>query len=522
MFGLLKTFYIKPQERGLLFHRSHLRAILEPGTYRRWGGHWDVQVYDLNTAAAKIENLELLSQIHSTLLDLHLMLVRTGFDEVALVQVGQGWQVVPPNQLQAFWKGFIPVTVHRFQYDRDRQLPPDFVTQLRGQSLPGLYLIQIAERQMGMLYDRGNFIQPLEPGEYAFWTFGAGLTVQTYDKSQLRPGLSQIEAMLAYHRDFLEQYCEVVELEADRVAIVRDRGKVIAVLPPCSRDLFWKGVVVEQLEIGEEAKLSPALTKELVSGSDEVLDLCLKYLHIAEVPAQHTGLLYGEGAFLGSLAPGWHAWWTFGRSFKTAIIDLRLQTLEVTGQEILSKDKVPLRLNLTAGYRITDPAQATAQLADISGFLYKELQFALRAAVGTRTLDELLEDKGAIDRSIAEYILEKVGDYGLEIESVGVKDIILPGDMKNILCQVMEAEKSAQANVIRRREETAATRSMLNTARVMENNPVALRLKELEVLERIADKIDRITVNGGLEHILTDLIHLEGRSLGDRRDAPAN
>ncbi len=78
--------------------------------------------------------------------------------------------------------------------------------------------------------------------------------------------------------------------------------------------------------------------------------------------------------------------------------------LEVAGQEILSKDKVPLRLNLTAGFRMTDPVQARAKVTDIKGFLYKELQFGLRAAVGTRSLDELLEDKGAIDASVTDYI----------------------------------------------------------------------------------------------------------------------
>ena len=132
----------------------------------------------------------------------------------------------------------------------------------------------------------------------------------------------------------------------------------------------------------------------------------------------------------------------------------------------------------------------------------------MRGAVGEQTLDSLLETKGAIDRTISEYIRAKTAEYGIEVDSVGVKDIILPGEIKTILSKVVEAEKSAQANVVRRREETAATRSMLNTAKVMEDNPVALRLKELEVLERIAEKIDRIQVNGSLDNILTDLIRI--------------
>ncbi|HXE39680.1 MAG TPA: slipin family protein, partial [Azonexus sp.] len=89
-----------------------------------------------------------------------------------------------------------------------------------------------------------------------------------------------------------------------------------------------------------------------------------------------------------------------------------------------------------------------------------------------------------------------------------VKDIVLPGEMKTILAQVVEAEKSAEANVIRRREETAATRSLLNTAKVMEDNPVALRLKELETLERVAERIDRISVFGGLDQVLNGLVQL--------------
>jgi regulator of protease activity HflC (stomatin/prohibitin superfamily) len=209
------------------------------------------------------------------------------------------------------------------------------------------------------------------------------------------------------------------------------------------------------------------------------------------------------------LPPGLHAWWAFGRSIKTEVIDLRLQTVEVSGQEILSKDKVPLRLNLTAGYRITDPILAQSLLTDITSFIYKELQFSLRSAVGTKTLDDLLEDKTSIDRNIAVNMRERMKNYGIEVESVGVKDIILPGEIKAILSKVVEAEKSAQANVIRRREETAATRSMLNTAKVMEDNPVALRLKELEVLERIAEKIEKINVNGSLDSILNDLISIK-------------
>jgi regulator of protease activity HflC (stomatin/prohibitin superfamily) len=80
--------------------------------------------------------------------------------------------------------------------------------------------------------------------------------------------------------------------------------------------------------------------------------------------------------------------------------------------------------------------------------------------------------------------------------------------MKEILNQVVQAEKAAQANVIKRREETAATRSLLNTAKLMDENPTLLRLKELETLEKVTDKVDRLTVFGGLDGVLKDTVKI--------------
>jgi regulator of protease activity HflC (stomatin/prohibitin superfamily) len=128
---------------------------------------------------------------------------------------------------------------------------------------------------------------------------------------------------------------------------------------------------------------------------------------------------------------------------------------------------------------------------------------------GARTLDELLGDKGVLDREIGDAVRAKVEAHGLAVRSVGVKDVILPGEMKTILNQVVEAEKIAQANLIKRREKTAATRSLLNTARLMDENPTLLRLKELETLEKVTEKIDKLTVFGGLDGVLKDVVRIK-------------
>ncbi|MBD2536188.1 slipin family protein [Nostoc flagelliforme FACHB-838] len=503
-----KTFYVKPNEIGILYHRSDFKKNLQPGTHTYFGRHWQVKIYDLNQPLVQIENLELLLRNHEAELQQHLLIIRTAFNQVALVRYGQNWVSVAPNKLIAFWRGFIEVESYIFNLEESLELPSSFVQQLRSVTLNGLKKFQISEYEIGLLYLQNNFVQPLESGEYAFWSVDRDVTVRTLSRIIPNPDFPLEDVLIEKHPDFIAAYCETVQLLSLQVAIVRYRGKVISILPPTSRKLFWQGVEVEILDISADAQLQPSLVAELVEGSTEVKLLSRNCLHICQVLAQHIGLVYINQEFQGQRSPGTHAWWLFGRSFQTETIDLRLQNMEVSGQDILSKDKVPLRLNLTAGFRIQDPLRAKNGLSDISGFLYKELQFALRDAVGERNLDALLEDKGAIDKSISEYIRQKAADYGIEVDSVGVKDIILPGEIKTILSKVVEAEKAAQANVVRRREETAATRSMLNTAKVMEDNPVALHLKELEVLERIAEKIDRIQVNGSLDSILTDLIRM--------------
>ena len=124
--------------------------------------------------------------------------------------------------------------------------------------------------------------------------------------------------------------------------------------------------------------------------------------------------------------------------------------------------------------------------------------------MGSRDLDKLLEDKEHVDQEVFEKVAKRAAENGFSLRSVGLKDIILPGEMKEILNQVVQAEKAAQANVIKRREETAATRSLLNTAKLMDENPTLLRLKELEMLE----KVDRLTVFGGLDGVLKDTVKI--------------
>jgi regulator of protease activity HflC (stomatin/prohibitin superfamily) len=151
----------------------------------------------------------------------------------------------------------------------------------------------------------------------------------------------------------------------------------------------------------------------------------------------------------------------------------------------MTSDKVTLRVNLVVTYKVTDALKTATVVNDHAQALYREAQLALRAAVGTRTLDALLADKESVGGEVKNALAGRASEFGVTLRSVGLRDIILPGEMKLILNQVITAEKEAQANLIRRREETAAARSQANTAKLLADNPVLARMKELEALQAI-------------------------------------
>jgi regulator of protease activity HflC (stomatin/prohibitin superfamily) len=204
------------------------------------------------------------------------------------------------------------------------------------------------------------------------------------------------------------------------------------------------------------------------------------------VQAWEKGLKFRNGRFVGVLEPGRYrlARWLAKDEVRT--IDLRFQTMTIQGQEILTADKITVRLTVLAKVRVVDPAAAVMKVDNYVGQIYGDVQLALREAVTARTLDELIVEKAALGAKVLGGLQLTAASYGLELAEVGVKDLILPGDLKEQFVRVIEARKKAEASQIERREEVAATRSLANTAQLLEKNPTLLKLKILESLEKIA------------------------------------
>jgi regulator of protease activity HflC (stomatin/prohibitin superfamily) len=268
-------------------------------------------------------------------------------------------------------------------------------------------------------------------------------------------------------------------------------------------------VEVERFDVLSEQRLSRA---QLVTAEK----VPLAPIAVVSVGEAEAGLVFFDGELVETVGPGRYGYWQVGRRVTAKTLDMRPVPLEVTAQEILTRDRISIRVTLTAFLQVTDVRAAALGVPDYQAHVYKLVQFAVREAVAGRTLDELLNDRESVDGQIVAHVRRELGDVGVRVTELGVKDVILPGDMRELINKVVEAEKVAQANLIRRREETAATRSLLNTAKLMEDNPTLLRLKELEALERVTEKIGTIDVHAnsgeGLNAVLDRLVSLKPRS----------
>jgi regulator of protease activity HflC (stomatin/prohibitin superfamily) len=325
-------------------------------------------------------------------------------------------------------------------------------------------------------------------------------------------GISHSQLDVLLKKPAFAEQVETFVLQENEVGLVYTDGKLHQVLKPGDRLVTWKEVLTTEVKVFSLDTLTPIAEPMLSLLVREGLDKTVraKYIIHTQVPEGFVGLLFENGKRVQTLKAGRYGYWLFNRNVEVQLYDLKLQMIDIAGQEILTKDRVSLRINLSAVYQLVDVETAASQLSNVSDYLYKRLQLALREVIGTRTLDELLADKNVVSSAIYDECHASLKAYGISLDRVGVKDIVLPGEMKDILNQVVQAQKAAEANLIKRREETAATRSLSNTAKMMENNATLLRLKELETLEKVVERVEHISVFGGLDSVMNDLVKLSG------------
>lgn len=358
--------------------------------------------------------------------------------------------------------------------------------------------------EIGLLYENDSFITALSPKTYRFSPWSKK-TIRKIDIT--KDFVPKFDLSLYLKDEILSECLDVVNIKDNEIGIHYSDGNFCSVLNP-GKYAYFNILKANTFTILD--RNNPFIPEDIDKNIlDNIFSLQLEGdIYKYEVLSGEVGILIINGEYIKTLKTGTYYFMQGQNSVEIKRVETRKTIVEVCGQELLSKDKVTLRMNFTCQYKIIDYIKVATEFARFSDHIYLNLQLALREYVSTRTLDELLDEKHEIGKIILEIMKAKEQEYGVEFLKMGVKDIILPGEIRDILNTVLIAEKKAKANVITRREETAATRSLLNTAKLIDENKTLYKLKELEYLEHICDKVGDISIsaNAGIITQLRELV----------------
>ncbi len=349
------------------------------------------------------------------------------------------------------------------------------------------YMIQ--DNQAGFVLKNGIFKKMIPSGTWHFSRM-AGYTVEIEEMTGELDYMDVPYQVLSKDPAFLDATVHM-EIPDGFVGLLYINGK-LASYANRKEYTFWN--VFDSYEIQTvsmtETMIGPEVTRQMLALLPGKL-----YTEV-KVGEGETGLVYYDNILQKPLSRGIYRFWNYRHSISYQVLDMKQKALDIVGQEILTKDKIGIRMNVACMYQIRDAVEFVSVISDLKGQLYSAVQLAIREIVGNYKLDEILEGKERISGEIYEALKERETMFCVKFLTAGIKDIILPGEIRAIMNSVLVAEKTAQANVISRREEVASTRSLLNTAKLMDENQTLYKLKELEYLERICEKVGEISVNG--------------------------
>ena len=362
--------------------------------------------------------------------------------------------------------------------------------------------VKIHSYEKGLHFQDKEFCGLLDQGRYYFCN---PLVSDKVDVVDLRdPWLKHRQLDLIIKSSALQDQAQVLDMQDFERALIWIDGRFRWILTG-GPYVIWtthRKVKVQIVDARDVRFNHPDISVIIKSDGDK------EYLQEINVVEDHVGVLFRNGKYIETLQPGRYVFWKDVEKVNVFQASMSEMSMDIAGQDIMTADKVTLRLNAVIAYNIVNAEKAVRSAKDVNQSLYREAQLAIRAIVGARQLDDLLADKDLVTDELMKMIADRAADFGLKIVSLGIRDIILPGEMKNLMNKVTEAKKAAEANLISRREETAAMRSQANTAKLLENNPVLMRLRELEVLEKISSNSKMSVVLGekGLADRVTNLL----------------
>jgi regulator of protease activity HflC (stomatin/prohibitin superfamily) len=193
-------------------------------------------------------------------------------------------------------------------------------------------------------------------------------------------------------------------------------------------------------------------------------------------------------------------------------MDLRVITIDVARQEVMTRDNVPVTVDAVIYFRVLDPAAAVVKVEDFLKATSLIAQTTLRSVLGQAELDELLAHREKINQTLQEIIDRQTGPWGIKVVSVEVRDVILPEGMKRAMAKQAETERERRAKVINAEGEFQAASKLVQAAEMMSPQPVALQLRFLQTISEIASEHNTTTIVPLPMELFRPLLHPEPSS----------
>ncbi len=242
---------------------------------------------------------------------------------------------------------------------------------------------------------------------------------------------------------------------------------MLCILPPSSMELFG-----------------------LIAVAGPILILVL--MCIRQIDQYERGILFTMGKYSRMWQPGWHVLIPIFQ--KLVKVDVRVKAVDVPDQEAITKDNIPVRINAVIYFKVSDASKAVIEVEDFFNAVSQLAQTTMRNAVGEVTLDDLLQKKKQVSEGI-KLVVDKVSDeWGIDVQSVELKDIVLPETLKRTIAKVAEAQREKQAMIINSEGEVGAAQNMAEAARLLATVPGALHLRTLQSINDISSDQSNTTV----------------------------
>ncbi|MFB3787431.1 MAG: SPFH domain-containing protein [bacterium] len=166
-------------------------------------------------------------------------------------------------------------------------------------------------------------------------------------------------------------------------------------------------------------------------------------------------------------------------------VDLRLLTLNIPSQQVMTKDNVPAAIDGVLYFLVSDAEKAIIQIQDFAFAIAQYAQATLRDVVGGLSLDELLSEREQIQKRIAEVVEEHIRNWGLHLDSIRLQDIEMPEDLKRIMSRQASAEREKRATITKAEGDKIAAVNLAAAADIMEKTAGAMKLRTLQTIDAL-------------------------------------